>query len=234
MKKYVPHFFTSLNLTCGCVTILLLSRDNYYLAVIFCLFAFLFDYADGFFARLLKTESAIGRELDSFSDFVTSGVVPGIVMYKLFVKSGLNEKMILSGTLNIDFFLSPLSLAGFSITVATAFRLSRFNLMKIEPGYFHGLPAPANCMMIIGLPFLFDFFGEEYLSYNILYLFTFFSVFMLNSKVKLISLKKIKKSIIFFLFFLIGAASILTNFGILTIIVFLYISFSLLYFNFKT
>ena len=106
--------------------------------------------------------------------------------------------------------------------------------MKIEPGYFHGLPAPANCMMIIGLPFLFDFFGEEYLSYKILYLFTFFSVFMLNSKVKLISLKKIKKSIIFFLFFLIGAASILTNFGILTIIVFLYISFSLLYFNFKT
>ena len=83
MKKNIPHFFTSLNLTCGCIAILLLSNDNYNASVIFCLLAFLFDYADGFFARLLKKESAFGKELDSFSDFVTSGVVPGLVMYKL-------------------------------------------------------------------------------------------------------------------------------------------------------
>ena len=42
MKKYIPHFLTSLNLTCGCIAILLLSKDNYNSTVIFCLFAFLF------------------------------------------------------------------------------------------------------------------------------------------------------------------------------------------------
>tara|TARA_B100000925_G_scaffold284013_1_gene258501 strand:- start:691 stop:1395 length:705 start_codon:yes stop_codon:yes gene_type:complete len=234
MKKYIPDFFTCLNLTFGCIAILLLSKDNYNASVIFCLFAFLFDFADGYFARLLNTESAIGRELDSFSDFVTSGVVPGIVMYKLFVKSGLNEKMILSEIFNISFFVSPFSLAAFLITVSTAFRLSRFNLMKTEVNYFIGLPAPANCMMIIGLPFLIEFLGEEYLNYNILYLFTLFSVYMLNSKMKLISLKNLKKPIVLFLFFLIGASTILINFGILTIVIFSYISFSFLYFNLKT
>ena len=103
MKKYIPNFFTSLNLTCGCIAILLLSKDNYNASVIFCLLAFLFDFADGYFARLLNSESAIGRELDSFSDFVTSGVVPGIIMYKLLVKSGLTEKHITLDLLNISF-----------------------------------------------------------------------------------------------------------------------------------
>ena len=113
MKKYVPHFFTCLNLICGCLAILLISKDNYYATVIFCLFAFLFDFIDGFLARLLNTESGIGRQLDSFSDFVTSGVVPGFVMYKLLIKSGLSEKLIISNLLNLNFYFSPISLLGF-------------------------------------------------------------------------------------------------------------------------
>ena len=234
MKKYVPHFFTSLNLTCGCIAILLLSKDNYSTSVIFCLLAFLFDFADGFFARLLKTESEVGRQLDSFSDFITSGVIPGIVMYKLFVKSGLTERLLFPDLLNFSFYLSPLSLAGFLITVSTALRLSKFNLMKTELKYFLGLPAPANCMMIIGIPFIFDFLGEKYLNYNLLFLVTLFSIYMLNSKIKLVSLKNINISIILFLFFLIGALIIVTNFTILTIIILIYILSSITYFQFKS
>ena len=45
MKKYIPNFFTSLNLTCGCIAILLLLKDNYNATVIFCLLAFLFDFS---------------------------------------------------------------------------------------------------------------------------------------------------------------------------------------------
>ena len=66
--------------------------------------------------------------------------------------------------------------------------------MKNEFKYFVGLPAPANCMMILGLPFIFDYMGEKYLSYNVLYSLTLFSIYMLNSKIKLISLKKINPS----------------------------------------
>ena len=234
MKKYVPHFFTSLNLICGCIAILLLSKDNYTASVIICLLAFLFDFADGFFARLLKTESSLGRQLDSFSDFITSGLVPGILMYKLLIKSGFKEILIFPNLFNFNFHLSPLSLAGFLITIATAFRLSKFNLMKTEHKYFLGLPAPANCIMIIGLPFMFDILGEKYLNYNLLLMITVFSIYLLNSKIKLISFKNIKISIVLLLFFLIAALTILTNFAILTILIFIYILSSMVYFKFKS
>ena len=234
MKKYVPHFFTSLNLICGCIAILLLSKDNYTASVIICLLAFLFDFADGFFARLLKTESSLGRQLDSFSDFITSGLVPGILMYKLLIKSGFKEILIFPNLFNFNFHLSPLSLAGFLITIATAFRLSKFNLMKTEHKYFLGLPAPANCIMIIGLPFMFDILGEKYLNYNLLLIITVFSIYLLNSKIKLISFKNIKISIVLLLFFLIAALTILTNFAILTILIFIYILSSMVYFKFKS
>ena len=75
-------------------------------------FAFLFDFADGFFARLLKKESAFGKELDSFSDFVTSGVVPGLVMYKLLVKSGLTEKHIFSRFIEHQFLFFTFVFSG--------------------------------------------------------------------------------------------------------------------------
>ena len=234
MKKYVPHFFTSLNLTCGCIAILLLSKDNYNASVIICLLAFLFDFADGFFARLLKTESSLGKQLDSFSDFITSGLVPGILMYKLLIKSGFKEILIFPNLFNFNFHLSPMSLAGFLITIATAFRLSKFNLMKTEHKYFLGLPAPANCIMIIGFPFMFDILGEKYLNYQLLFIITLFSIYLLNSKIKLISLKNIKISIVLSLFFLIGALTILTNFAILTIVIFMYILSSMVYFKFKS
>ena len=233
MKKHIPNFFTSLNLTCGCIAILLLSKDNYNAPVIFCLLAFLFDFADGYFARLLNSESAIGRELDSFSDFVTSGVVPGIIMYKLLVRSGLIEKQIFIDLLNISFYISTLSLVAFFITIATAFRLSKYNLMKNEFKYFVGLPAPANCMMILGLPFIFDYVGEKYLSFNVLCTLTFFSVYMLNSKIKLISLKNINILIVVTLLFLMCALTFFTNFAVLTVIILVYIIFSISYFQFR-
>ena len=233
MKKYVPHFFTSLNLICGCLAILLISKDNYNAAVIFCLFAFLFDFVDGFLARLLNTESGIGRQLDSFSDFITSGVVPGFVMYKLLIKSGLSEKLIISNLLNLNFYFSPISLLGFLITIATAFRLSKFNLTKNEHKYFQGLPAPANCCMIIGLPFAFDFLGEKYLNHNLLITITIFSIYMLNSKTKLISLKNINILIVLLLFCLIASLVVLTNFAILTVFIFVYMLGSFTYFQFR-
>tara|TARA_B100000925_G_scaffold162745_1_gene122241 strand:- start:186 stop:902 length:717 start_codon:yes stop_codon:yes gene_type:complete len=233
MKKYIPNLFTSLNLTCGCIAILLLSKDNYDASVILCLLAFFFDFADGYFARLLNSESAIGRELDSFSDFVTSGVVPGIIMYKLLVRSGLIEKQIFIDLLNISFYISTLSLVAFFITIATAFRLSKYNLMKNEFKYFVGLPAPANCMMILGLPFIFDYVGEKYLSFNVLCTLTFFSVYMLNSKIKLISLKNINILIVVTLLFLMCALTFFTNFAVLTVIILVYIIFSISYFQFR-
>ena len=47
-----------------------------------------FDYLDGIVARMLNAESEFGKHLDSLSDIVTSGVVPGIIAYQLFKLSG--------------------------------------------------------------------------------------------------------------------------------------------------
>ena len=56
--------------------------------LILVLFGVLLDYLDGLAARLLNAESNFGKHLDSLSDIITSGVVPGIVVYQLFKLSG--------------------------------------------------------------------------------------------------------------------------------------------------
>ena len=56
-------------------------------AAIFVLIGIFFDFFDGFLARLLKVQSEFGIQLDSLADMVTSGVVPGIVMFQLFMRS---------------------------------------------------------------------------------------------------------------------------------------------------
>tara|TARA_B100000609_G_C16769450_1_gene211075 strand:- start:20 stop:406 length:387 start_codon:yes stop_codon:yes gene_type:complete len=122
---------------------------------------------------------------------------------------------------------------GFFITIATAFRLSKYNLMKNEFKFFVGLLAPANCMMILGLPFIFDYVGEKYLSYNVLYPFTLFSIYMLNSKIKLISLKNVNILIVITLLILMFVLTVFTNFAVLTIIILAYILFSISYFQLR-
>jgi CDP-diacylglycerol--serine O-phosphatidyltransferase len=135
---------------------------------------------------------------------------------------------------SFNLYLSPLSLFGFLITIATAFRLSKFNLMKTKKTHFVGLPAPANCTMILGLPFIFDFLGENYLNYSLLFIIILFSIFMLNSKIKLISLKNINISVIILFSCFTITTLIISNFAILTIIILTYILMSLVYFKSRT
>ena len=91
-----------------------------------------FDFFDGFFARLLKVESALGIQLDSMADLITSGIAPGVLMYQMFLLSGVKQ---LDYTINLipnfsmTFALAPVALFGFGITLGAAFRLARFNLM---------------------------------------------------------------------------------------------------------
>ena len=61
MKKYIPNFFTFLNLTCGCIAVLLLSKDNYNASVIFCLLAFLFDFAERCIGPKVENNDSAGR-----------------------------------------------------------------------------------------------------------------------------------------------------------------------------
>ncbi|MBZ0242886.1 MAG: CDP-alcohol phosphatidyltransferase family protein, partial [Bacteroidales bacterium] len=94
--KFVPNFLTLLNLLSGIFAILLVSNGLLVEAAYLVFIAALFDFADGFSARLLKAYSPIGAQLDSLADVVSFGVAPGFILYALILIShGRMEVLVL-------------------------------------------------------------------------------------------------------------------------------------------
>jgi CDP-diacylglycerol--serine O-phosphatidyltransferase len=144
MKKHIPNFITSLNLVCGCVGIGFLFKNNIPYAAWAILFAALFDFMDGMFARLLKVKSAIGKELDSLADIVSFGVLPGFIMYAMLNQCVGDDE-------DWKAFIPFIS---FLIPVFSALRLAKFNIDKRQTDKFIGLPTPANAIFIASIPFI--------------------------------------------------------------------------------
>jgi len=192
MKRHIPNFITLLNLFCGCVAVVFAVMNRLELAAIFVFFGILFDFLDGFAARLLNVSSEIGIQLDSLADMVTSGVVPGIAMFQL-----LN--MAQKDGWNLDLFgmhteVGLLPLFGFLITLASAYRLANFNVDENQVDSFNGLPTPANALLILSLPLILLYQNNDVLSALILNQWflmgvTVLSAFLLNSNIRLFALK---------------------------------------------
>ena len=81
--KYIPNFITSLNLISGFIAIIYASSGELMTASWLILAAMIFDFLDGFSARLLKAYSGIGKELDSLADIVSFGVAPAVILFYL-------------------------------------------------------------------------------------------------------------------------------------------------------
>ena len=98
--KFIPNFLTLCNALLGCLSILVLFNDfkiidgfsSYELIVLFVLLASILDFFDGFLARALKSESKIGGQLDSFSDSITFGLVPSLLMFDFIYNGGFNPQ----------------------------------------------------------------------------------------------------------------------------------------------
>lgn len=146
--KYIPNFITSLNLTSGFIAIIFAANGDLVTASWFILAAMIFDFLDGFSARLLKAYSAIGKELDSLADVVSFGVAPGLIIYQL-----LNDSLSLSAPINdadsIKTFLIMIIPA--IMPVCGALRLAIFNLDTTQSSTFKGLPIPANALAVISV-----------------------------------------------------------------------------------
>ena len=138
MKKHIPNFITSLNLFSGCIGVYLAFQGNYQGAFIAILLSAVFDFFDGFAARLLKAYSPMGKELDSLADVVSFGVVPGAIVFSLLTKTTIYEW---------------LPYLGFIIPVFSALRLAKFNIDERQTSSFIGLPTPANAIFWAGLVF---------------------------------------------------------------------------------
>jgi CDP-diacylglycerol--serine O-phosphatidyltransferase len=138
MKRHIPNLLTLGNLLCGCLGIVFILEGRSVPAAYFVWIACVFDFLDGFTSRLLKTNSAIGKELDSLADMVSFGVLPSLVIYKLW-PVGLPEWT--------AFF-------SFAVAAFSALRLAIFNIDETQRESFRGLPTPANAILLTSIPLL--------------------------------------------------------------------------------
>lgn len=182
LKSQIPNLITLLNLLCGCIALMFAVNLNFDLAFLFVALGIFFDFFDGFFARLFKVAGPLGVQLDSLADMVTSGVVPGVVMFFL-LKDATAE--------NVNSFLPYL---GFVITLGSCMRLAKFNIDTRQTDSFIGLPTPANALFILSLPLVLQysnslFITELFTSSVVLVIISLFSAFILNAEIPLFSLK---------------------------------------------
>lgn len=194
MKKHIPNFITLLNLLCGCIAILFCFYHSIAYVAFFVVLGIIFDFFDGFAARLLKVQSSLGLQLDSMADMVTSGVVPGLVMFNLL--QGVTGEFITFNFLEQDKVIETVNwvpLLGFCITLASGYRLANFNIDERQTSSFIGLPTPANTLFILSLGLLFN--NSPELVDNLLHkswfllLITVLSCYMLNANIELFALK---------------------------------------------
>ena len=132
--KNLPNIVTCLNLYSGCLScVISLVYDNYLGAFVFIMLAACFDFLDGFVARLLKSYSPLGAQLDSLADVISFGVAPGFIIYSFLLNSSVGVPY----SMNIP-------LVAFLIPTFAAVRLAKFNVDKRQTSSFLGLPVPAN------------------------------------------------------------------------------------------
>jgi CDP-diacylglycerol--serine O-phosphatidyltransferase len=155
IKKNIPNALTLGNLFCGCLAIVKIFQGDLAWAAYLVGIAGMFDFFDGFAARLLKVSSSIGKDLDSLADMVTFGVVPGCMMFKIisYLTSDIYFSDIHAGTM--DNSNSWLPYISFLIPLFSAIRLAKFNNDTRQSESFIGLPTPANAFFIASLPLIF-------------------------------------------------------------------------------
>lgn len=184
LKSAIPNLFTLLNLFSGSVATIFAVNGKLEWAAWAVFLGIFFDFFDGFFARRLKVESELGLQLDSLADMVTSGLVPGIVMYKLIKMSDISDWI--SG--------SWIPYLGLIVTLASAYRLAKFNVSSDQKSYFIGLPTPANALLILSFPLIISHQNNDTINsiilnpYFLIPLVAISSV-LLNAPIKLIALK---------------------------------------------
>ncbi len=166
MKKHIPNILTSLNLGIGSAGIFYVLTIDHNYAFYFVIAAGIFDFLDGFAARMLRVKSEVGKELDSLADLVSFGLLPAFYMMKL-LDNGIEFNWL-----------------AILIVIFSAIRLAQFNLDDSQAESFKGLPTPANAIMLTSLVFLGPLLHELTLIGIIL-----LSCLLLISRLRLIALK---------------------------------------------
>lgn len=241
MKRYIPNALTLLNLSAGIIAVILAVQGHLVLAAYFVFAGVFFDFFDGMAARMLHVQGELGLQLDSLADVVTSGVVPGVVLYQLFQLS-LGENFIPGTTILgahpseglATFKLLPFF--GLLVSLGSAYRLAKFNIDEQQTTSFIGLPTPANALLILSLPLMLYFqpgsFDAVILNKWFLIGLTIFSTYILNARIPLFALKfktwGFKENAIRYIFLMVALLLlILLQYAGIPLVIFLYILLSM-------
>lgn len=200
IKKQIPNLFTLLNLLSGVIAILMAASDRLVEAAFFVFLGVFFDFFDGFFARKFDVQGDFGKQLDSLADMVTSGVVPGIVMFQLILYA-VKEEWFMQLSCEVghwqnydETFYYYYPWIGLIIPLAAAYRLAKFNIDERQTNSFIGLPTPAFSIFVLSLPLILNYSNQQFFvdiiqNKYVLILITLSGSYLLNAEISLFSLK---------------------------------------------
>ena len=147
---WLPNLFTIMALFAGFYAIVQAMGQRYQLAAVAIFVAMVLDGMDGRVARLTRTQSAFGAELDSLADMVSFGVAPALVVYQWALTDFAG-----SPVAKVDPWVATKLgwVAAFVYCACAALRLARFNtnIEVVDKRYFQGLPSPAAAGLVAGL-----------------------------------------------------------------------------------
>jgi len=141
IKLHIPNALTIANLLCGILGIQVVFAGNLFYGAILIGGAAVFDFLDGFVARMLKVSSRTGKQLDSLADMVSFGVLPGVIAFQL-------SAIALAGTEGPSW----IKYLCYTIPALSALRLAKFNVDDRQTNSFIGLPTPANAILWASIP----------------------------------------------------------------------------------
>ena len=231
LRSLIPNLFTFISLTLGLTALKFAIENKWEISVSLVIFASFLDNIDGKIARLLKSNSNFGIELDSLSDLISFGVTPAIIVYLW------SESMSIDGMWAMVIFYA----------ICSTSRLARFNVSSHETQsskkkikYFSGISTPAAAGLTL-LPLMFNFrFGVDF--FINIYFIKFYLIIpsiLMISNVPTFSLKGIKfeKKLLPFIIILLASflSLLLTDFWLAMIILITtyYLTIPLAIYDFK-
>ena len=136
----LPNILTLCNLLCGAAAAVAALRfDNLQWPLLFIVAAAVFDFLDGFAARLFKSYSPLGKELDSLADCVSFGFAPSAILLNIYETSGGE---------------GPWGYLVFILAAFSALRLAKFNIDENQSTQFIGMPTPAAALLVAASGYL--------------------------------------------------------------------------------
>lgn len=173
----VPNAVTLANMFCGFLAIIYATSGRYEKAALAIIIAIVLDGLDGRVARKLNASSDFGVEFDSFSDLVSFGLAPAILVYRWAFAPVADEFGVL---------------VCFSFALAAAARLARFNVQSEDLSKFTGLPTPGAAGLVAALIHLFPEFSSSYLNIGLVTALVLSLATMMVSNIEFFSVKTIQ------------------------------------------